>query len=47
MRETEGVYQFGTKRVKVKIEKDNIKIRVVSDFLTFDMFLDYYTSFAY
>ena len=28
MRETEGVYQFGTKRVAVKVEKQGIKIRV-------------------
>ena len=27
MRETEGVYQFGTKRIAIKMEKDNIKIR--------------------
>ena len=43
MRETEGVYQFGTKRVSVKVEKDNIKIRVGGGFLSLDEFLDQYT----
>ena len=40
MRESEGVYQFGTKRVAVKVEKDNIKIRVGGGFLSIDEFLD-------
>ena len=43
MRETEGVYQFGTKRVMVKVEKDAIKIRVGGGFLSIDEFLDQYT----
>jgi len=43
MRETEGVYQFGSKRVAVKVEKDNIKIRVGGGFLSIDEFLDQYT----
>ena len=43
MRESEGVYQFGTKRVAVKVEKDNIKIRVGGGFLSLDEFLDQYT----
>ena len=43
MRESEGVYQFGTKRVSVKVEKDNIKIRVGGGFLSLDEFLDQYT----
>lgn len=40
MRESEGVYQFGTKRVAVKVEKDNIKIRVGGGYLSIDEFLD-------
>lgn len=40
MRESEGVYQFGTKKVMVKVEKDNIKIRVGGGFLSIDEFLD-------
>ena len=40
MRESEGVYQFGTKRVAVKVEKENIKIRVGGGYLSIDEFLD-------
>ena len=40
MRESEGVYQFGTKRVYVRVEKNNIKIRVGGGFLSIDEFLD-------
>lgn len=43
MRESEGVYQFGSKRVAVKVEKDNIKIRVGGGYLSIDEFLDQYT----
>lgn len=43
MRESEGVYQFGTKRVSVKVEKNNIKIRVGGGYLSIDEFLDQYT----
>ena len=40
MRESEGVYQFGTKRVMVKCVKDKIEIRVGGGFLSIDEFLD-------
>ena len=40
MRETEGVYEFGSKRVNVRIEKGRIKIRVGGGFLSIDEFLD-------
>ena len=43
MRESEGVYQFGSKKVSVKVEKDNIKIRVGGGYLSIDEFLDQYT----
>ena len=43
MRESEGVYQFGTKRVAVRVERDNIKIRVGGGYLSIDEFLDQYT----
>lgn len=43
MRETEGVYQFGSKRVAVKVDKDKINIRVGGGFLSIDEFLDQYT----
>jgi hypothetical protein len=40
MRESEGVYQFGSKRVMVKIDNDKINIRVGGGFLSIDEFLD-------
>ena len=41
MRESEGVYQFGSKRVNVRIEKGGkIKIRVGGGYLSIDEFLD-------
>lgn len=43
MRESEGVYQFGSKKVMVKVEKDQIKIRVGGGFLSIDAFLEQYT----
>ena len=44
MRELEGVYQFRTKRIAIKVEKDNIKIRVGGGYLSIDEFLDQYTT---
>ena len=43
MREQEGVYQFGTKKVYVRVDKDKINIRVGGGFLSIDEFLDQYT----
>ena len=43
MRESEGVYQFGSKRVMVKIDQDKINIRVGGGYLSIDEFLDQYT----
>ena len=43
MRESEGVYHFGTKRVAVKVENHGIKIRVGGGYLSIDEFLDQYT----
>lgn len=43
MRESEGVYQFGTKRVWVRVDKDKINIRVGGGYLSIDEFLDQYT----
>ena len=43
MRESEGVYQFGTKRVFVKCARDKIEIKVGGGFLSIDEFLDQYT----
>lgn len=44
LRESEGVYQFGQKRVYLKIEKGNtIKVRVGGGFMNIDDFIDQYT----
>jgi len=43
MRETDGVYQFGTKRVYVRVDQDRINIRVGGGYLSIDEFLDQYT----
>lgn len=43
MRESSGIYQFGTKRIFVKVEKEKIIIRVGGGYLTIDEFLDIYT----
>ena len=43
MRETEGVYQFGTKRVWIRCVRDKIEIKVGGGYLSLDEFLDQYT----
>ena len=43
MRESEGVYQFGSRRVNVRVERGNITIKVGGGYLTIDEFLDQYT----
>ena len=43
MRESEGIYQFARKRVCVRVDKDNINIRVGGGYLSIDEFLDTYT----
>jgi hypothetical protein len=43
MRESDGVYQFGSKRVTVRVDKDKINIRVGGGYLSIDEFLDQYT----
>ena len=44
LRESEGVYQFGQKRVYVKIEKGNqIQVRVGGGFMHIDDFIELYT----
>ena len=40
MRESEGVYEFGSKRVNVRIEKGKILIRVGGGYMSIDEFLD-------
>ena len=43
LRESEGIYQFGTKRVAVRVDQDKINIRVGGGYLAIDEFLDQYT----
>jgi hypothetical protein len=43
MRESSGIYQFGSKKIYVRVEKDKIVIRVGGGYLTIDEFLDIYT----
>jgi hypothetical protein len=43
MRESDGVYMFGSKRIAVKVEQNNIKIRVGGGYLSIDEFIDQYT----
>ena len=43
MRESEGIYQFGTRKIFVRVEKDKIIIRVGGGYLSIDEFLDIYT----
>jgi len=40
MRESEGVYTFGSKKVWVKVDKERINIKVGGGFLSIDEFLD-------
>ena len=41
-REAEGIYKYGKKRVFMKIEKDQIIIRVGGGYLTIDEFIEQY-----
>ena len=43
MRESSGVYEFGSKKVTVRVEKNKIQIRVGGGFLSIDEFLDQHT----
>ena len=45
LRESEGVYQFGQRRVFIKIEKgNNILVRVGGGFMHIEEFIDKYTA---
>jgi hypothetical protein len=43
MRESSGVYEFGTKRVQVEVMQNKIKVRVGGGYMSIDEFLDQYT----
>ena len=40
MRESEGTYQFGSKRINIKVEAGKIKIRTGGGYLGIDEFID-------
>ena len=44
LRESEGVYRFGSKRIYIKIEKgDSVFVRVGGGFMHIDEFIDQFT----
>lgn len=43
MRESKGVYEFGTKRINVEVMQDRIKVRVGGGYMSIDEFIDQYT----
>ena len=43
MRESEGIYEFGSKKVNVRVEKNKIQIRVGGGYMSIDEFLDQFT----
>ena len=43
MRESAGVYEFGSKRIRVDVQREKITIKVGGGFLSIDEFLDQYT----
>jgi len=45
VRESEGVYSYGKRRIFIKIEKESIIIRVGGGFVTIDEFIDNYSPY--
>lgn len=43
MRESSGMYEFGTRRVEVKVAKGKILIRIGGGYMPIDEFLEQYT----
>ncbi len=42
-REGEGVYLFGTKRVNIRVDNNNINVRVGGGYLSVEEFIEQYT----
>lgn len=40
VRESEGIYQFGQKRIAVKLDKDKLSVRVGGGYLPMEEFLE-------
>lgn len=43
LRESEGIYLFGTKRLAIRVENDKINVRVGGGYLSIEEFLEQYT----
>ena len=43
VRESQGIYEFGTKRIEVRVAQNKIMIRVGGGYIGIDEFLDQYT----
>ena len=43
-RESEGIYEFGTSKVHISLNRDKLQIKVGGGYLSVDEFLDQYTS---
>ena len=43
IRESAGVYEFGSKRVMIKVERNKIQVKVGGGFIKIEEFLDTYT----
>lgn len=43
MRESSGVYTFGSKKIQVEVMQNRIKVRVGGGFMSIDEFIDQYT----
>ena len=43
MRESEGIYQFGSRKVAVRVEQDRITVRVGGGYISVEEFLEQYT----
>ena len=40
LRESAGVYSFGTKRINVEVQQNKIKVRIGGGYLSIDEFID-------
>lgn len=40
MRESQGVYEFGSRKIRVNVQRDKISIKVGGGYLSIDEFLD-------
>lgn len=43
MRESEGIYQFGSRKVAIKVDQDRITVRVGGGYISVEEFLEQYT----